>query len=321
MRNFQRTKPDRAVAYRIVGPGPIRTSLLVAQSARLLRSRPSLLRCFPRTPRQRRVLFTSISSTVAPPSIATSQQPLAKGTQVTSPSGRSYIINKIIYQRSRGSLLYCLYRASYILKDILPGDFQYIQELQKLIDSSAYVQTLVNSIPNRHMFIYPFLDTNLQLVETIAIPPFIKIKIIKDALTGLANLHDKGVYHTDIKPANIIINSFRQSDKDAIRSPEAWARAAQYTPANIFSFGIIAIYIWLDRIVFFSDKVNEAKDLSDIILRLYVSYFVNDLDDFGSFIEYYRGDTFNSKDKKRAPFRSKITYLNPLGRITAREVL
>jgi serine/threonine protein kinase len=106
----------------------------------------------------------------------------------------------------------------------------------------------------------------------------------------LADLHDKGIYHTgpsplclcfvskvcplisavDIKPANIMMDSFKQSDgtigfrnvqitdlEDAVvlppgspglgkrlsgnqfwRSPEAWARAAQHTPADIFSFGI-----------------------------------------------------------------------------------
>ncbi|KAK4244385.1 kinase-like domain-containing protein [Corynascus novoguineensis] len=319
-----------------------------------------------------------MSSTAAPPSTATSQQPLTRGTQVTSPSGRSYIIDEIIYQRSRGSLLCCLYRAShegkqYVLKDILPGDFQYIQELQKLIDGSAHVRTLVDSIPDRYMFIYPFLDTNLQLVETTAIPPSVKKNILRDALAGLADLHDKGVYHTDIKPANIMMDSFKQSDgtigfknvqitdlEDAVvlppdsqglgkrlsgnqfwRSPEAWARAAQHTPADNLLFR------HRDRMVFFSDEANEAEDPSDMILRLHVSHFVNDLDDFGGFVEYHRGEqnpfvqrfigllsTFNSEDKKRAPFSrwhpvdpqfkdlvSKMTCLSPLRRITAREAL
>jgi hypothetical protein len=46
------------------------------------------------------------------------------------------------------------------------------------------------------MFVYPFLDTNLQLVETTAIAPSVKKKILRDALAGLADLHDKGIYHT-----------------------------------------------------------------------------------------------------------------------------
>ncbi|KAK4156769.1 hypothetical protein C8A00DRAFT_40785 [Chaetomidium leptoderma] len=267
----------------------------------------------------------------------------------------------------------------YVLKDILPGDFQYILELQKLVEGSAHVRTLVDNIPDRHMFIYPFLDTNLQLVRTVAIAPSVKKNILRDALAGLADLHDKSVYHTDIKPANIMMDSFKQNDstirfrnvritdlEDAVvlppdsqglgkrlsgnqfwRSPEAWARAAQHTPADIFSFGLVAIYVWLDRMVFFSDEANEAEDPSDMILRLHVSRFVNDVEDFGSFVEYHGGEedpfvqrfigllcTFNGEDKKRAPFSRwhpvdpqfkdlvcKMTCLDPLRRITAREAL
>lgn len=100
--------------------------------------------------------------------------------------------------------------------------------------------------------------------------------------------------------------------------------------------------------VFFSDEANEAEDPSDRILRLHVSHFVNEIDDFGGFIEYHGGEedpfaqrfielltTFNSgQGKKRAPFSrwhpvdpqfknlvSKMTCLDPLRRITAREAL
>lgn len=83
-----------------------------------------------------------------------------------------------------------------MLKDILSGDFKYILELQKHVEGSSHVRTLVDSIPDRHMFVYPFLDTNLQLVEPTAIPPAVKKNILRDALTGLAHLHDKGIYHT-----------------------------------------------------------------------------------------------------------------------------
>ena len=84
----------------------------------------------------------------------------------------------------------------YILKDILPGDFQYILELQKLVGDSPHVRTIVDSLPDRHIFVYPFLDTNLQLIETTKIAPAVKKKILRDALAGLADLHDKNIYHT-----------------------------------------------------------------------------------------------------------------------------
>lgn len=99
--------------------------------------------------------------------------------------------------------------------------------------------------------------------------------------------------------------------------------------------------------VFFSDEANQAEDPSDMILRLHVSHFVNDVEDLGGFVEYHGGEedpfvqrfigllgTFNGKDKKRAPFSrwhpvdpqfkdlvGKMTCLDPLRRITAREAL
>jgi serine/threonine protein kinase len=114
-----------------------------------------------------------------------------------------------------------------------------------------------------------------------------------------------------------------------------------------FPASVKAIYVWLDRMVFFSDEANEAEDPSDMILRLHVSRFVDDLDDLDGFVEYTGGEqdafvqrfigllsTFSGEGKKRAPFSrwhpvdpqfkdlvSKMTCLNPLRRITAREAL
>jgi hypothetical protein len=89
-------------------------------------------------------------------------------------------------------------RKQYVLKDILPGDWQYNLDLQNLVAGSADVRTLVDSIPNHHMFVYPFLDTNLQLVDITAIAPSVRKSILKDALAGLADLHDKSIYHTGL---------------------------------------------------------------------------------------------------------------------------
>lgn len=63
-------------------------------------------------------------------------------------------------------------------------------ELQQLVANPAHVRTLVDSIPDRHMFVYPYIRTDLQLVRTTTIPPVAKKSILRDALTGLFDQSD-----------------------------------------------------------------------------------------------------------------------------------
>lgn len=120
----------------------------------------------------------------------------------------------------------------YVLKNILPGDFQYILDLQKLVDDSASVRTLVDSIPDRNMLVYPFLEANLQLRRTTAIPPSAKKNILRDSYprrpgrpARQGHLPYTSVVQmlpcqlvalltclTDIKPANIMMDLVKQSD-------------------------------------------------------------------------------------------------------------
>jgi hypothetical protein len=46
------------------------------------------------------------------------------------------------------------------------------------------------------MLVFPFLQYDLQSVNTAAIPPSTKKMILRDALAGLSDLHDKNIYHT-----------------------------------------------------------------------------------------------------------------------------
>lgn len=146
----------------------------------------------------------------------------------------------------------------------------------------------MDSIPERHIFVFPYLEKGLLHVDTTGLSPVAKKSIIRDALAGLADLHDKHIIHTgqslsyivaayvliwftDIKPTNIMMDSFRQHNGDIAwrnvqitdleaavllppgaagltdrlsgnnfwRSPEAWARGIQNTPSDIYSFAIV----------------------------------------------------------------------------------
>lgn len=105
--------------------------------------------------------------------------------------------------------------------------------------------------------------------------------ILRRALLGLADIHKRDVVHNDIKPNNILAdyeegdnnnitaNAVQISDlDDAVivppgkylrgplcgnqmwRSPESWARSAQNQATDLFSFGIVMIYVMLNEMVF-----------------------------------------------------------------------
>ncbi|KAK4115574.1 kinase-like protein [Canariomyces notabilis] len=276
------------------------------------------------------------SSSTSPASISTStsttrigQQPLPIGLQLKSCLDKWYIIDQVLSERRAAGRTWCVYSAThegkqFILKDIIPGDFDYIISLQKHVEHSSHVRTAVDSIPERHILVFPYLEKGLLHVDISALSSVAKKAIIRDALTGLADLHDKHIIHTDIKPTNIMVNSFHQDNGDlgwcnvqitdlesAVilppkakgltdrlsgnhfwRSPEAWARGIQNTPLDIYSFAIVAIFAWTGRMVFYSDEANRAspEEQAHLILRRHLSFFASEMEDFEGFIAYHGGD-------------------------------
>ena len=68
--------------------------------------------------------------------------------------------------------------------------------LQKHVKHSPHVRTAVDSIPERHILVFPYLEKGLLHVDTAALSSVAKKIIIRDALAGLADLHDKHIIHT-----------------------------------------------------------------------------------------------------------------------------
>ncbi|AEO62328.1 uncharacterized protein THITE_2106391 [Thermothielavioides terrestris NRRL 8126] len=125
------------------------------------------------------------------------------------------------------------------------------------------------------------------------------------SLTGLAELHDRGIMHTDIKPNNILIDYNEEPGKDPAisqvrisdledsvllgpgeyivgclcghefwRSPESWARASQDTASDVYSFAVVAIYVMLDHMIFhLSAEELQGDKAWWHILQRHVSYF------------------------------------------------
>jgi serine/threonine protein kinase len=54
----------------------------------------------------------------------------------------------------------------------------------------------VDSIPERHILVFPYLEKGLLHVDIATLSSVAKKAIIRDALAGLADLHDKHIIHT-----------------------------------------------------------------------------------------------------------------------------
>ncbi|KAI1310604.1 kinase-like protein [Xylaria venustula] len=138
----------------------------------------------------------SSPSSVTFPGLCSSQNSPRKATRciyrfaskslVFTPTS-TYVIDEVPSERTAAGRIWCVYRTThkgkqFILKNIIPGDFDYIVSLQKHVEH--------------------FPHKKLLYVDTVAFFSVAKKAIIKDAFTGFADLHDKHIIYTDIKPTN-----------------------------------------------------------------------------------------------------------------------
>lgn len=157
----------------------------------------------------------------------------------------------------------------YVLKGLPKEDIEYRQRMYDDLRSCPYVRVAEDYIPEQSMFAYNYFKDQYLSYAQNDIPLAQTKRILKDCLSGIAAMHQKGIVHTDVKPNNIIID-WQQSNngkqvlkvqigdiEDAVylkpnqwiigskignwmwRSPEAHAKARVNTPSDIFSFGIV----------------------------------------------------------------------------------
>ncbi|OBT84338.1 hypothetical protein VE02_07248 [Pseudogymnoascus sp. 03VT05] len=129
------------------------------------------------------------------------------------------------------------------------------------------------------------------------------------------------------------------------RSPESWARAGQGTPSDVFSFGVVCIFMMLNNMVFrVSDSELAASDSWRYILRRHISFFGEE-DGFQGLLQWIGEEnpffrrlielagTFDAAEPRKpfatwhfvdAGFRDlvgRMTVLDPTRRITVAEAL
>lgn len=84
----------------------------------------------------------------------------------------------------------------FVIKNMIPGEFEYQLALQSSLASCPNLRTAIDTVPAFELLVYRFLASD---VLQISQKPLAKAKrkcILKNTLSGLAGLHDKGIIHT-----------------------------------------------------------------------------------------------------------------------------
>ncbi|KAK2796916.1 hypothetical protein FQN50_009375 [Emmonsiellopsis sp. PD_5] len=243
-------------------------------------------------------------------------EPLKLGTRLVGQSGTQYQIDEILQHRT-DPILACVYLASgtkdekkYVLKNVFHSEFAYQLDMQTPLSGCDNVRVVMDTIPGHLLFAYSYFTGDLlELSEKQNIPSTTKKRILRDALVGLGDLHERRIVHTDIKPNNIFvdfdenpggiqINRVQIGDLEMgsmlppdlnirgarlgnpmWRSPEAHAAARVNLPADIFSFGLVCIYTMLGRIILDINDNNEEsiprseEEKQRVIIKRLLSHF------------------------------------------------
>lgn len=72
--------------------------------------------------------------------------------------------------------------------------------------SSPYVRVSDDAVPNESVFVYKYFRDHLLFFVQKDVPLHMTKRILRDALRGIAALHDRGIVHTDIKANNILVD-------------------------------------------------------------------------------------------------------------------
>lgn len=83
---------------------------------------------------------------------------------------------------------------NFIIKNMIPGEFEYQLNLQKSLPSPN-VRTVIDTVQQLELFIFPFLAGDLLRLSQKNLSYETRRDILRSALHGLADLHDRDILH------------------------------------------------------------------------------------------------------------------------------
>ncbi|EFE42800.1 hypothetical protein TRV_02520 [Trichophyton verrucosum HKI 0517] len=290
-----------------------------------------------RTDRQQ----TRFTSTPFSPA-ASIAKTIPAGTELIGQSGRHYIIEKVLQAKENSPLhVYlakcvhalknpsfheansCLFDRSekedFVLKNV--PDFEYLQKVYQKVDGCSYLRLPQDSMAERSMFVYRYLTTDfLNLPVKNELPLDTTKRVLRDALQGLAALHDNNIMHNE----DGSITDVRLGDLEdaAIVPPGCGISGRQLVDES---------------------ELGAGEEILAHVIERQISYFADE-DSIQEFLELIRespwaevfkitSDGFNNENPRK-PFAlwkgvdpvfkdliCRMTHFNPRKRITARGAL
>lgn len=87
-------------------------------------------------------------------------------------------------------------KRKYVLKDIFHTEFEYQFNMQTPLRDRPNLRVVIDTIPEHLLFVYNYCtDHLLKLAEKENLPDATKKRILRDALVGLADLHEQNILH------------------------------------------------------------------------------------------------------------------------------
>jgi len=85
---------------------------------------------------------------------------------------------------------------TFVIKNLIPGEYEYQQNLQKQLSSCPNLRTVIDGLPGPELFIYRFLQTDFLQFTQKNLTDATRKSMLRSALVGLAAMHDRNIIHT-----------------------------------------------------------------------------------------------------------------------------